>query len=91
MPLIKMATAARRARVGSINTIRRALLAAGVQVVTVSPGAYAVEEADLNRFLQRRENESPAPPPRKPRRLPANAPDAPQPSAAKPAPRKRRQ
>jgi len=52
MPLIKMATAARRARMGSSNTIRRALNAAGVPLVTLSPGTFAVEEADLNRFLE---------------------------------------
>jgi len=62
MPLIKMATAARRARVGSTNTIRRALLAAGVPLVTLSPGEFAVEEADLNRYLLNRQNEPPAPP-----------------------------
>ena len=70
MPLIKMATAARRARVGSTNTIRRALTAAGIPLVTLSPGVYAVEEADLNRFLENRQNEPPAPPPAKPRPRP---------------------
>lgn len=54
MALIKMGQAARRAAVGSTNTIRRALQAAGIPLVTLSPGAYAVEEADLDRFLQER-------------------------------------
>jgi hypothetical protein len=55
MPLIKMATAARRARMGSSNTIRRALNAAGVPLVTLSPGVFMVEEADLSRFLENRD------------------------------------
>lgn len=57
MPLIKMATAARRARVGSANTIRRALVSAGVPLVTLSPGVFVVEEEDLNRFLRNRQEE----------------------------------
>jgi hypothetical protein len=52
MPLIKMAAAARRAHMGSLNAARRALRAAGIPIVTISPGEYAVEEADLERFLQ---------------------------------------
>lgn len=59
MPLIKMATAARRARVGSSNTIRRALNAAGVPLVMLSPGEFLVEEADLNRFLANRDANPP--------------------------------
>lgn len=51
MPLIKMGTAARRARAGSTNTLRRALTAAGIPLVTLSSGVWAVEEADLDRFL----------------------------------------
>lgn len=63
MPLIKMATAARRARMGSTNTTCRALRAAGVPLVTLSPGVFAVEEEDLNRFLRNRQEEALAPPP----------------------------
>ncbi len=54
MALIKMGAAARRAGAGSTNTIRRALNAAGIRLVTLSPGTFAVEEEDLNRFLQNR-------------------------------------
>jgi len=54
MALIKMGAAARRAAVGSTNTIRRALLAAGIPLVTLSPGTFAVEEEDFERFLQER-------------------------------------
>lgn len=68
MPLIKMATAARRARVGSSNTIRRALIAAGISLVTLSPGEFAVEEADLRRFLENRDAApKPVPQPKPPR------------------------
>jgi len=63
MPLIKMATAARRARVGSANTIRRALVAAGVPLVTLSPGVFMVEESDLERFLRDRQELPAAPRP----------------------------
>lgn len=62
MPLIKMGAAARRARMGSTNTIRRALNAAGVPLVTLSPGIVAVEEHDLNRFLVSRQDEPAAVP-----------------------------
>ncbi|MFN3649751.1 MAG: hypothetical protein ACK47B_09220 [Armatimonadota bacterium] len=89
MPLIKMATAARRARVGSANTIRRALLQAGVPLVTLSPGVFAVEEADLNRFLQQQQDEPPTPRP-KPRPRPSNQHGA-ESSAARADKRKRRQ
>lgn len=68
MALIKMAAAARRAHAGSANTIRRALLAAGVQLAVLSPGEYAVEEEDLSRFLANRAAEPPADPPKKPAR-----------------------
>lgn len=54
MALIKMGAAARRAGAGSTNTIRRALVAAGIELVVLSPGEYAVEEDDLNLFLQNR-------------------------------------
>ena len=60
MPLVKLAKAARRARMGSVNSVRRALVAAGVPLVTISPGEMAVEEADLNRFLVERVEEAPA-------------------------------
>lgn len=91
MPLIKMGTAARRAKAGSTNTIRRALNAAGIPLVTLSPGVWAVEEADLNRFLSSQ--------PEKPARALA-AESRPKPadqhgpagtSASKPGSRKRRQ
>lgn len=59
MPLIKAATAARRARMGSVTAILRALRAAGIPLVSLSPGEWAVEEADLERFLRNRE-EAPA-------------------------------
>lgn len=88
MPLIKMGPAARRARMGSANTIRRALHAAGVPLVTLSPGVFAVEEADLNRFLQNR-SEAPPPPPSRPRI--AGNPTAPEAPGARPKNRKRRQ
>lgn len=71
MPLIKMATAARRARVGSTNTIRRALVAAGVPLVTLAPGEFAVEEEDLNRFLATRREAPVGEPPPKARPKPA--------------------
>lgn len=63
MPLIKLATAARRARMGSVTAITRALRAAGIPLVSLSPGVWAVEEADLDRFLRNRED-APAEPPR---------------------------
>ena len=66
MALIKMAAAARRARVGSANTITRALRAAGVTLVPLPTGGFGVEEQDLDRFLRTREEE-PAPAPRPPR------------------------
>lgn len=91
MPLIKMATAARRARVGSTNTIRRALLAAGVPLVTLSPGVYAVEEDELNRFLAKRREEPAAPPPPKPRPQPGTEQTPAGPSGSKPKSHKRRQ
>ena len=62
MALIKMGAAARRAGAGSTNTIRRALGAAGIPLVEIAPGNYAVEEDDLNRFLQAREPEAPTRP-----------------------------
>jgi hypothetical protein len=86
MALIKMGTAARRARAGSTNTLRRALLAAGVPLVTLSPGTWAVEEQDLNRFLETREHQLPAPPPKKPW-----TPTPPASTAGKTKTRKRRQ
>ena len=61
MPLVKLAKAARRARMGSVNSIRRALVAAGIPLVTMSPGEMAVDEADLNRFLVERLESAPAP------------------------------
>jgi hypothetical protein len=48
---------------GSTNSIRRALVAAGVPLVTLSPGVFAVEEADLNRFLGNRQDQPAAAPP----------------------------
>lgn len=51
MPLIKLAAAARKARMGSVTAMRRALVAAGVPVVSPSPGEWAVEQADLERYL----------------------------------------
>ncbi len=91
MPLIKMATAARRARMGSTNTIRRALIAAGVPLVTLSPGVFAVEEEDLNRFLESRRNPpAPQPPPRA-RPQPTGEPNPEGASGSKARNRKRRQ
>lgn len=90
MPLIKMATAARRARVGSTNTIRRALVAAGVPLVTLSPGVFAVEEEDLNRFLKNRQNEPAPPPPPKPRPRPSGEHGSAGASQSKPKSRGRR-
>jgi hypothetical protein len=55
MALIKMGAAARRAHAGSTKTLGQALRAAGVPLVTLSPGTFAVEEADLERFLRNRE------------------------------------
>ncbi|MCC2670145.1 MAG: hypothetical protein K0Q72_2616 [Armatimonadetes bacterium] len=89
MPLIKMATAARRARVGSSNTIRRALVAAGVPLVTLSPGTFAVEEDDLNRFLQTRHEQPSAAPP-KVRPQPAGEYQPIEATGAKPKKQKRR-
>ena len=51
MPLIKLAAAARKAHMGSVTTARKALQAAGIPIVTISPGEYGVEEADLEGFL----------------------------------------
>ena len=64
MALVKMAAAARRAKLGSTKTIRRDLMAAGIPVTMLSPGTFAVEEEDLERFLQNRQdvNTQPAPP-----------------------------
>ena len=59
MPLVKLAKAARRARMGSVNSVRRALVGAGIPLVTISPGEMAVEEADLNRFLVERVETTP--------------------------------
>jgi len=91
MPLIKMATAARRARMGSTNTIRRALNAAGVPLVTLSPGVFAVEEQDLDRFLESRHDAPAAPPRPKPRPRPAGEQNPAGTSGSKPKSRKRRQ
>ena len=90
MPLIKMGPAARRARMGSATTISRALRAAGVTLVTLSPGVFAVEEADLKRFLQLRQEAPPAAPP-KPRPKPTESNAVTDGSTKKPAVRKRRQ
>jgi hypothetical protein len=68
MGLIKMATAARRARMGSANTILRALRSAGVPVVALSPGVFGVQDDDLHRFLQSRRDTTVAAP------RPANRP-----------------
>lgn len=90
MALIKMGTAARRARAGSTNTIGRALRAAGVPLVTLSPGVWAVEEADLDRFLRNRQEET-APQPRsvtRPKTAGTYSPPAG--SGGKPKSRKRR-
>jgi ribosomal protein L12E/L44/L45/RPP1/RPP2 len=88
MPLIKMGTAARRARVGSTNTIRRALNAAGVPLVTLSPGVLAVEEQDLDRFLRNRHDEPVnAPPPKARPKAPVNPAEA---TGRKPKTNKRR-
>jgi hypothetical protein len=54
MPYVKLATAARRARMGSVTAIRRALVAAGAPLVTLSPGVVAVDESDLDGFLAAR-------------------------------------
>jgi hypothetical protein len=89
MPLIKMATAARRARMGSSNTIRRALVAAGVKLVTLSPGAFAVEEEDLSRFLENRPDPRAAVPPARPK--PAGTPHPAAAPGGKPKIQKRRQ
>jgi len=53
MTLIGMAEAAKRAGVAT-GSIRRALRNAGVQLVQISANAYAVDEADLARFLAER-------------------------------------
>jgi len=53
-----MGAAARRAKAGSTSTIRRDLLAAGIPLTMLSPGTYAVEEEDLKRFLQNRQEAS---------------------------------
>jgi len=55
---------------GSANTVRRALSAAGVPLVTLSPGVFAVEEHHLNRFLLNRQEEPAVVPPPKPRSRP---------------------
>ena len=68
MAIIKMAAAARRAHAGSVNTIRRALQAAGVPLVVLSPGVYAIEEEDLSRFLASRGVDRPAETPKRPAR-----------------------
>ncbi len=86
-----MGTAARRARFGSTNTLRRALNAAGVPLVFLSPGVFAVEEADLARFIQHRQDEPPAAPKPKPRPMPADQHGQGQPAAGRPGSRKRRQ
>jgi hypothetical protein len=91
MPLIKMGTAARRARAGSTNTIRRALIAAGIPLVTSAPGVWAVEEADLERFLESRQERPAAPPPPKPRPHPAASPIPAEVTAKKAKAQKRRQ
>lgn len=91
MPLIKMGTAARRARAGSTNTIRRALMAAGIPLVTLSPGVWAVEEADLERFLQSQQERPSAPPPPKPRPNPGASPISAEAAAKKARAQKRRQ
>jgi hypothetical protein len=91
MPLIKMATAARRARMGSTNTIARALRAAGVPLATLSPGVFAVEEEDLNRFLRNREEEKLAPPPPVTRPKPSGTYSPPITSEGRPKRPKRRQ
>lgn len=62
MSLIKMGTAARRARMGSTKAISRALRAAGVPLVTLSPGVFAVEEEGLDRFLRNQQDEPAATP-----------------------------
>jgi hypothetical protein len=90
MPLIKMATAARRARMGSTNTIRRALSAAGVPLVTLSPGVFAVEEHDLTRFLENRQNEPAAVPLPKTRRKTPGEYNPAAASGSRPKSRKRR-
>jgi len=76
---------------GSTNTVRRALITAGVPLVTLSPGVFAVEEADLNRFLQRRQDEPAAPPRPKPRPRPADQHGSAGAPAIRPGSRKRRQ
>lgn len=48
---------------GSVNTISKALRAAGVTLVPLPTGGFAVEEQDLDRFLRTRE-EAPPPVPR---------------------------
>jgi hypothetical protein len=66
MALVKMAAAARRAKMGSTKTIRRDLMAAGIPVTMLSPGTFAVEEVDLDRFLKNRQEVDAQPPaPRK--------------------------
>jgi hypothetical protein len=89
MPLIKMATAARRARLGSTKAIRSALTAAGIPLVTLSPGQFAVEEHDLNRFLTNRQTGAAAPPP-KPRPEPTNPQNRAGTSGSRPKSNKRR-
>lgn len=91
MPLIKMGTAARRARAGSTNTIRRALLAAGVPLVTSAPGVWAVEEADLERFLRNRQEQPAAPPLPKPQPKGAEGQGTPAPTTGRSKSNKRRQ
>lgn len=90
MSLIKMGTAARRARMGSTTAISRALRAAGVPLTALSPGVFAVEEEDLNRFLRARQEDPGAmqPPAARPKR--SGKPHVPEASGPKPKPRKRR-
>ncbi len=91
MPLIKLATAARRARLGSITAIGRALRAAGVPLVALSPGVFAVDEADLKRFLQTRPDKAVAPPRPEDRPAPSAKQNPSVVSTGKPKSNKRRQ
>jgi hypothetical protein len=75
---------------GSTNTIRRALNAAGVPLVTISPGVLAVEEQDLNRFLSNRQEEPEAVSPKKARPKPYAPPSPAGASGTKPKSNKRR-
>jgi hypothetical protein len=49
-----MPEAARRAGFTTTNTVQRALRNAGVALVQINSRALAVEEADLNRFMEER-------------------------------------